>query len=144
MHFENKNSGSFQKTVSYFRKRRPEKNFWDYQTLPLAAQSAGTSCEPQQCYPRSRLEQVILVSGFHRHQIYLQRQFVVCKAVTVRIDPSTIAHVCRSSVSCQRTTSACSGRPGAARHGCRQNWSMLAGFGSAACCDLFCSSGAGG
>jgi len=96
MYFENKNSGSFQKPVSCLGKLRPEKNFWDYQTLSLAAQSAGMSCEPRQCYPSSRLKQVILASGFHRRQIYLQRQFVVCEAETVRINPSAMANVCRS------------------------------------------------
>lgn len=143
MHFENKDLGPFQKTVSCFGKLWPEKNFWDYQTLLLAAQSAGTSCEPQQCYPRSRLEQVILVSRFHRCQIYLQRQFVVCKAETVRINPSAVANVCQTSVSCQHSASACRGRcwgPGTVRHGCRQNWSVLAGFDLAVWPDLVPSS----
>lgn len=75
MHFQNKNSGSLKKKVSYFRKLWPEKNFWDYQTVALSAQSAGTGCEPCQCCPRSRLEQLILVCGFPGRQIYLWRRF---------------------------------------------------------------------
>lgn len=123
--FWNQELRPFSETASCFRKLWPEKNFWDYQTLPLAAQSAGTSgCEPQQCYPRSRLEQVILGSGFHRRQICLQRQCVVCKAETVRISPSATANVCRSSMSCKHSASACSSEhwgPGLAQ------WGMAAG-----------------
>lgn len=121
-----------QELKTLFGKLWPEKNFWDYQTLPLSGQSAGTSgCEPQQRYPHYRLEQVILVSGFHRRQICLQRQCVVCKAETVRIDLSAIAHVCRSSVSGKHSAPACGAEhcgPGSARHGCRQNWKALADF----------------
>lgn len=87
------------KGVSYFRKLWPEKNFWDYQTVALSAQSAGTSCEPHQCCPRSRLEQPILVCGFPGRQIYLGRQLVVCRAEAVRIHPSAGADAGQGAVS---------------------------------------------